>query len=118
MNIVLWIIQILLGGALTMSGLTLLTQPKEKIGDKMTFVHDYSKPMLNFIGISKIAGGLGLILPWLTGILPILTPIAATGMAIFMVFAMMHHLKKKEYRSIPVNAVFMILCLLVAYGRF
>ena len=46
------------------------------------------KPFVYFTGITEILGGLGLILPLYLRILPILTPLAAIGLLIEMIGAM------------------------------
>ena len=43
-----------------------------------------SRPLMTVVGISEVAGGLGLVLPWATGIVPVLTPLAALGLALIM----------------------------------
>ena len=44
-------------------------------------------PFLRFIGVAEVLGGLGLVLPGLTGIRPRLTPLAAAGLVIIMIGA-------------------------------
>ena len=66
----------------------------------------------------EILGAIGLILPAVTGILPWLTPVAATGLALTMVGAMITHGRRGEYSGIGVNLVLSVLALFVVYGRF
>ena len=117
MNTTLWIAQGILG-AFIMAGIIKSTQPKEKLKDRMPWVNDYSDNQVKLIGISELLGGIGVIVPWLTGIAPILTPIAALGLALIMVLAAVYHLKHKEYPAIAFNVFFLALAVLVAYGRF
>jgi uncharacterized membrane protein YphA (DoxX/SURF4 family) len=65
-----------------------------------------------FIGVSEVAGGLGLVLPVLTGIAPILTTLAAVGLAIIMVLAAIFHWKRKE--SLATVSVLFVLAVFVA----
>lgn len=118
MNIVLWILQILLAAAFGGAGVLKLTQPVEKLGKQMTWVPRYSVPMVRFVGAVELLGALGLILPWATGIAKVLTPLAATGLAVTMVLAAAHHLKYKEPKQLPVNAILFALAAVVAIGRF
>lgn len=74
-----------------------------------------NKIMIVFVGIVEILGAIGLILPWLLDIAPILTPLAAIGIAIIMVLAAIYHGKRKE--SIVVNIIILVLALFVAIGR-
>ncbi len=65
-----------------------------------------------------VLGGIGLILPWLTGVLPWLTPLAAAGLAVDMLLASGFHLTRREYRAMGGTIVLLVLAALVAYGRF
>jgi hypothetical protein len=53
-----------------------------------------------------------------TGIAPILTPIAATALALVMVLAAITHARRKEPSGIAFNAVLLIALVAVAWGRF
>lgn len=46
---------------------------------------------IRFIGITEILDAIGIIAPYATGILPILTPLAALGFAVIMLLAMIVH---------------------------
>jgi hypothetical protein len=59
-----------------------------------------------------------LILPAVTGIAPILVPLAATGLAITMVLAIVVHLRRGEAKVIAPNLVLLALAVFVAWGRF
>jgi uncharacterized membrane protein YphA (DoxX/SURF4 family) len=118
MNIALWIIQVLLGLQNIFVGF-LHGYQIEKARARFSWPSRYSVGMLRFIGTSEILGGLGLILPMATGILPWLTPLAAIGIAIIQILALfMVHLPRKEYKAIPVNGTLLVLALIVAIGRW
>ena len=80
MNVVLWVIQVVLALAFLFAGVSKVARPKEKLREQMAWVDDFSQPMVRFIGTMEILGAIGLVLPALTGIAPILTPIAAVGL--------------------------------------
>src|SRR3954467_3103829 len=105
MNIFLWVLQIVLGAAFIGAGVMKATQPKEKLAGNMTWVNRRTDGTIKFIGVMEILGGLGLILPWATGIATILPPIAAVGLAIIMLLAIGDHAKAKEWQVVPVNVV-------------
>lgn len=71
-----------------------------------------------FIGVAEILAALGLILPWLSGILPSLTLLAAVGLIIVMIGAVIFHIARREYPNIVLNLVLLVLAAFVAYGRF
>ncbi|MER7278179.1 DoxX family protein [Dactylosporangium sp. NPDC000244] len=118
MNVFLWVLQVLLGVAFLGAGAMKASQPVEKLGKNMTWVHRYSPGTVRFIGVTEILGGLGLILPWATGIAPILTPLAATGLAVIMLLAVVDHARAKEYPMIGVNVLLGALAVIIAIGRF
>lgn len=118
MNVFLWIVQAVLAALFALSGLVKLLQPKEKLAPKLPWVEDFSTPTVRFIGVVELLGAIGLIVPAATGIAPILTPVAATGLAIFMVLAAATHLRRREPAGVVVNAVLLALAALVAWGRF
>jgi uncharacterized membrane protein len=118
MNVVLWIVQGLLAAGFGMAGVMKSTQPKDKLVDRLPWVEDFSPATVRFIGIVELAAALGLILPAVTGIAPILTPLAATGLAVVMVLAAITHVRRKEPSGIAVNAVLFVLVVFVAWGRF
>ncbi len=118
MNAVLWVIQTLLALVFIMTGLMKLTQPKEKLAARMKWTEDASQPVVRAIGAVEILGGVGVILPYLTGILPWLTPLAAAGLVLTMIGASLTHIRLKEYSHIGLTALLLVLALLVAVGRF
>jgi hypothetical protein len=61
---------------------------------------------------------LGLILPELTGIARILTPIAAVGLVVVQIGALRLNLSNNDRRPLPVNVILLLLAAFVAVGRF
>jgi hypothetical protein len=58
------------------------------------------------------------VLPWLTGIAPVLTPIAATGLVVIQALAIPVHVRRHEQKGLPMNIVLLLLALVVAVFRF
>lgn len=120
MNIVLWIIAGLLAALFLAAGANKLLQSKAKLGENanMKWADDFSQPTLKLIGTAEVLGALGLILPGAFGIAPILVPLAATGLAIIMVGAIITHARRKENQPIVINTILLILAIVVAVFRF
>jgi uncharacterized membrane protein YphA (DoxX/SURF4 family) len=118
MNVALWIVQIALAAAFVLAGVMKSTQPKEKLQPNLPWVEDFSIGTIRLIGVAELLGGIGLILPAVTGIAPILTPIAAACLAFVMVLAAVTHIRRKEPSGVVVNAVLFVLAVFVAWGRF
>ena len=47
--------------------------PKDRLATNLAWTADYSAGTVRLIGIAEVLGAIGLVLPWLTGIAPILT---------------------------------------------
>ena len=123
MNIVLWILQVLLAVMFLMAGAMKSTQSKaaikERGGERMNWVDSVSDSNLKLIGILEIMAGIGLILPQLTGILPWLTPLAAVGLVLTMIGAMILHVQRGDGpQPLVTNVIILLLAAFVAYGRF
>ena len=118
MNVVIWVVQVLVGLTFALAGIMKLTQPRKKLQQNMPYLEDFSDSQAKGIGAVELLGALGLVLPAWTGIAPILTPIAAVGFMIVMVLAALTHARRKEYSSIGINVVLFLLAAVVAWGRF
>ena len=119
MNLTLWIIAGLLAAAFLAGGGMKLTKPKEKLAASgMGFVAEFSAGGVKAIGALEVLAGVGLILPAALGIAPILVPLAAVGVVLLMVGAIITHLRRHEMPSVGVNLVVLTLAALVAWGRF
>jgi hypothetical protein len=115
---ILWIIQGILATLFCLSGIMILTQPKEKLAPKMPFLNDYSKPVVLLVAFSHILGALGLILPLLLHIIPVLTPIAACCLALVMLLAVNYNFRRGDTKSVIVDLIFFTLFSVIAYYRF
>ena len=99
-----------------MVGVLKLTVPREKAAERMAYVNDFTAGQLKLIGLLELAAAIGLILPWATKILPVLTPLAAVGLILTMIGAALTHYRRKE--PVIANIVLLLLAAFVAYGRF
>jgi hypothetical protein len=120
MNVVLWIAAGILAVLYLGAGITKLTKSRSELlkNPNFAWVADFSQGAVRGIGLVEVLGAVGLILPQATGIAPVLTPIAAIGLAIVQLGAAVTHARRKEYKMLSVNIVLLLLALLVAIGRF
>jgi uncharacterized membrane protein YphA (DoxX/SURF4 family) len=118
MNVVLWILAAVLAVAFLFSGITKLSQPREKLAAQMGWVEDFSPQTVKVIGALEVLAAIGLILPAVLNIVPVLVPLAATGLVALMVGAALTHRRRREYAIIAVNLVLLIMAAVVAWGRF
>jgi hypothetical protein len=120
MDIVLWILQVLLSFVFLGIGYShafRFNQMAAQPGTKWMLA--VGRQQMRVIGVLEILGAIGLIVPALTGILPWLTPLAASALALLMVFAIVFHARRPGERlNIAFNAVLGTVAVVVAVGRF
>jgi hypothetical protein len=119
LNVALWTAQVLLALAFVGSGgmkLKLAGDPSA-VPPEMAWVKD-SIGLVLFIGISELAGALGLILPAALRIKPVLTAWAGVGLATVMVLAVGFHLLQHDAGGAVPALVLGGLSSFVAWGRF
>jgi len=115
-HVSLWVGQVLLAALFGFAGFFKTFTPISELAQGMPWVA--SAPFLiRFIGISELAGALGLVLPAATRIRPWLTPLAAAALVLVMVLAAGFHLLRGEFASLPVNFVVGAIAALIAWGR-
>ena len=69
------------------------------------------------LGVIDLLGGLGVVLPTVTGIVPRLTILAALGCVALQLCAMTFHILRGEIEDVPVNVVLLALAAFIALGR-
>jgi len=119
MNVVLWVVAGLLAAAFLAAGLTKVTSPREKLLERMAWVNDFPQGQVKAIGALEVLGAIGLVLPALTKIAPVLVPLAATGLVLTMAGAVVVHLRRGDgFGAAVPSLVLGLLSLFVAWGRF
>jgi len=77
-------------------------------------MRDNTKGLVRFIGVMELLGALVLILPSVLRIMPILTPIAASGLELIQIFAIIFHISRgKASAKLPINLFIFILAFFV-----
>ena len=116
MNILLWILQILFGIYFIGIGVMHFSPPAG-LPAQMGWMYELPTWLHYISGAAEILGGLGLILPGLFKIQTRLTPLAALGLAIVMVGAVVYHLVRGETTNIVMNVILLAVMLFIYYGR-
>jgi uncharacterized membrane protein YphA (DoxX/SURF4 family) len=117
MRIGIWLAQVVAGGLFCMAGIMKLTTPIPELSAMMPWTGELSPTFVRLIGLIDLAGGLGLILPSLTRILPILTVIAALCCIVLQILAAGFHGYRGEFEVLPVNALLLGLAVFIFWGR-
>ena len=121
MNIALWIVTGLLAVAYMIGGGGKLIMPKEKIAatsSSARWVEDFSADGVKAIGALEIMAAVGLILPAALDIAPVLVPLAALGLVMIMVGAVITRIRRHEVKFMVADLVYLALAGFVAWGRF
>jgi uncharacterized membrane protein len=117
MNILLWVLQIVLGLYFILVGVAHFILPPG-LPPMMGWMYELTPGLHLLSGTVEILGGLGLILPGLTKIQTRLTPLAGGGLVLTMIGAAIWHIQRGEAINIGINIVLAILVGFVAYGRW
>lgn len=75
----------------------------------MAWTDDFSAGQIRAIAALEVVGAIGLILPMATGIAPVLSPIAAVGLVVIMVGAVVVHTRRAERQMVVVNVVLAVI---------
>ena len=123
MNIALWTMQVLWGifFCFTGFGKILCYRPDVwnlTLHQPVPWFSAVPQGLFVFIGVCEFLGGVGLILPAMTGVKPKLTPFAAIGLTLVMILAAAFHIERGEFSFfLPFNLVLAGGAAFIAYGR-
>ncbi len=122
MDIALWALQALLaviffGAAVTKLKDDRLTYAAAR-PPATSYAEDISDGLYRTLGVAELLAAIGLVLPWATGIAPWLTPLAAAGLVVVMVGAIVTHARRGERQPLVLNVVLLVAALIVAVRRF
>ncbi|HEU4713977.1 MAG TPA: DoxX family protein [Pyrinomonadaceae bacterium] len=119
MNILLWVLQILLAMLFLFAGGTKLVLPIQMLTD-MGSPNAIVLPglFIRFIGVCEVLGALGLVLPGVFKTRQYLTPLAAVGLMIIMIGAMVVTAMGDGLKMALIPFVYLLLLGFIAYGRW
>ena len=123
MNTSLWTVQVLWGVFFSFTGFGKVLCFNQAVWNLMLprvpWFSAVPQALFVFIGVCEFLGGVGLILPAMTGVKPKLTPLAAFGLTVVMVLAAVFHIVRGEYNFfLPTNLVLGGGAAFIAYGRW
>ena len=121
MNLALWIVTGLLAVAFLASGAGKLIIPKEKLASwtsSAEWLEDFSAGSVKAIGALEVLAAVGLILPAVVDIAPVLVPLAALGLVLLMAGAAITRIRRHEIKLMVADLAYLVLAGFVAWGRF
>ena len=117
MLLAFWIVNGLTALLFLAAGSMKVIRPKAALADMgMAWTADFHSGVIKAIGAAQVLGAIGMILPVLLDIAPVLSPIAATCIAIIMLGAVVVHVRRKE--PVVVALVLMLLAVVSAVLGF
>lgn len=121
MHTTLWIITIVAAAAYAAGGTTMLLMSRERyrsMGRTQHWVDEFGDGHLKAIGSIKLLGAIGLVLPAALNIAPVLTPVAACGLALFMAGAATTRFRRSEWLYMAGDVVYLGVVVFLAWGWF
>jgi hypothetical protein len=121
-NVLLWTLQVLWGVFFSFTGFGKVLCYDPAVWNhtlhQVAWFSAVPQGLVVFIGAGEFLGGIGLILPAMTGVKPKLVPYAAIGLTLVMILAAIFHIVRGEYSFfLPVNLVLGGVAAFIAYGR-
>jgi hypothetical protein len=119
-NVVLWVIAGVLAAGFLFAGSNKLVRSRERLARAPGggWALDFSAGFVKVLGAVEIVGAVGLILPAVVGIAPVLVPVAAVGLGLIMVGAAVVEFRRHEFTHVLVNLVYLVLLAVLVIGRF
>ncbi|MFF5179990.1 DoxX family protein [Micromonospora sp. NPDC000316] len=119
MNLALWIAAGLLAAIALLGGVTKTFVPKQKLAatNGGGWTDDASVGFVKTLGVLELLAAVGLILPAVLDITPVLVPVTAICWVLLMVGAMITHLRHGEPKFIVLNLAYLAVAAFVAWGR-
>ncbi|WBQ03217.1 DoxX family protein [Kribbella sp. CA-293567] len=120
MDLALWIVTGLLATAFLVAGANKLFIPRDRLAKAPGggWVLEFSPAFLKTLGAVEILGAIGLILPAVLDLVPVLVPLAAAGLGTIMIGAAIVTGRRREYAHAAINLTYLALTVFVAAGRF
>ena len=103
-NVALWILASVLALAFLAGGLQKLTRSRERLAASgLAFVEDFSDRAVRTIGALEVLAAVGLVVPAALDVLPIVVPLAASGLVLLMIGAAVVHQRRGEGKAVAVG---------------
>jgi uncharacterized membrane protein YphA (DoxX/SURF4 family) len=119
MNVAIWVAQALLAITFLVSGGMKVTRPRLQLQTQLPYVEEFTDGQVKTIGSLEVLAAIGLILPSVLGVAPLLSAAAAIGVVLLMIGALVTHVRRGEVDArLSVNVILLALALAVAWARF
>lgn len=120
MHTALWITAGLLALVALTGGLTKTFVPLDKLSqhDAAAWTRGASPTFVRTLGVLEILAAIGLVLPAVLGIAPVMVPVTAACWIALMIGAMITHGRLGQAKLVMVNVGYLALAAFIVVGRF
>lgn len=120
MNVTLWIAAGLLAAVALVGGITKAFVPKEKLAEHHggEWTGHAGAGFVKTLGVLELLAAVGLILPAVLDIAPVLVPMTAGCWVLLMIGAMITHGRFGQPKLAILNSVYLVLAAFIVWGRF
>jgi hypothetical protein len=120
MDLALWIAAGLLAAVALLGGITKTFVPKEKLAqhEGAAWTRGVSPGFVRTLGVLELLAAVGLVLPAVTDVAPVMVPVTAACWVGLMIGAMVTHGRLGQVKLVMVNVVYVALAVFIAVGRF
>ena len=119
MNTALWIATGLLAAVALFGGITKTFVPKDKLAAQPggEWTRDASTSFVRTLGILEILAAIGLVLPAVLGVAPVMVAVTSVCWILLMLGAMITHGRLGQYGLVLLNTAYLALAVYIAWGR-
>jgi len=119
MNVAIWVAQVLLALTFLVSGGMKLMRPRLQLQAQLPYVEEFTDGQVKGIGSVEVLAAIGLILPSVLRVAPLLSAAAAVGLVLLMIAAIATHVRRDEVDArLSINVILLALAVFVAWARF
>lgn len=120
MDTTLWIAAALLALVALTGGVTKTFIPQEKLQhhEGAAWTRAVSPAFVKTLGLLELCAAVGLVLPAVVDVAPVMVPVTAVCWVALMVGAMITHGRLGQLKLVMVNVVYVVLAVFIAIGRF
>ncbi|MFI6424223.1 DoxX family protein [Promicromonospora sp. NPDC050880] len=119
MNLTLWIATGLLAAVALLGGTSKTFFPKARLdAHPASWTSRASTGFVKALGVLELLAAVGLVLPAVLDVAPVLVPVTAVCWVVLMVGAMITHGRLGQPRLVLLTAGYLALAAFVAWGRF
>ncbi|HSK59006.1 MAG TPA: DoxX family protein [Actinomycetospora sp.] len=119
MHLALWIVAAVLAAVALLGGITKVFVPQEKLAAAPGggWTGGASVGFVKTLGVLEILAAVGLILPAVVGVAPVLVPVTALCWVVLMAGATVTHGRRGETALVMLNLLYLTMAAFVVWGR-